>query len=120
MSHDSQAPAAYGVTYLFSVIGALVVLISRPQDRLATYHAKQSLGIAAAAALVFLAWITVGWALAWIPYVGFIVAIALFALVMAALLVLAGCWLAGMVAALREKMRPAPVVGGWALRWFGK
>lgn len=108
------------LAYLFSVIGALVVLISRPQDRLATYHAKQSLGIAAAAALVFLAWITVGWAISWIPYVGFIMAIALFALVMAAFLVLAGCWLAGMVAALREKMQPAPVVGGWALRWFGK
>jgi uncharacterized membrane protein len=102
--------------YLLSLIGAIIVLLVRRHDRFAVYHAKQSLGILLIAVGVLLGWIVVGWVVSWIPYIGFIVAIALFALVIAAYIILAVCWLIGMGYALHEKMQPVPLVGGLILR----
>jgi uncharacterized membrane protein len=104
--------------YLFSAIGAAFVLLTRRNDRLAVYHAKQSLGLLIVAVGVLLSWIVVGWVLAWIPYVGFIFAMALFALVIAAYIALIVCWFMGMHYALDEKMQPVPLVGDLILKIF--
>jgi uncharacterized membrane protein len=102
--------------YLLNIIGALYVLLARRNDKFAVYHAKQSLGITLLAIAVFVIWIVVAWIIAWIPYVGFIFAMALFSLVIAAYLVLAIVYILGMKYALDEKMQPVPIFGGLAER----
>jgi uncharacterized membrane protein len=104
------------VAYLLSVPGALFVLLARRRDAFAVYHARQSLAIAIAAIVTPLAWVAVAWPSAWIPYVGVLVGLSLFALVIAAYVGLAVSWVVGMVFALRGLARPAPLVGAWATR----
>ena len=102
--------------YLFSFVGALYVLFARRNDKLAVYHARQSLGLALFALAAFIVWVVLAWLLTWIPYVGFILGMALFSLVIAAYLVLFGSCLAGMKSALHEKMQPVPIFGNVASR----
>ncbi|HIQ04464.1 MAG TPA: hypothetical protein EYH31_02070 [Anaerolineae bacterium] len=60
-------------------------------------------------------WAVLSWVVSWIPY-GFLLAAALFSLVIATYIVLAVCWVVGMVYALQAKAKPVPIVGGWAQR----
>ncbi len=53
-----------------------------------------------------------------IPFVGPIIVVALFALVIAVHLLLLASWLVGMVYAWQAKFKPVPVVGGWAEQLF--
>ena len=102
------------VAYLLSVPGALFVLLARRDDAFAVYHARQSLAIAIAAIVTPLAWAAIAWPCAWIPYVGAVIGLSLFALVIATYCGLALSWVVGMVFALRGRTRPVPFVGGWA------
>lgn len=104
--------------YLFSVVGALGVLLLRRNDRFAVYHAKQSLGLVLLAIVALLVWGVVGWVVSWVPYVGFIFAMAAFALVIAAYITLVVSWIAGMKYALDEKMQPVPMFGGLIQRFL--
>jgi len=104
--------------YLLSVIGAVVVLLLRRDDRFAVYHAKQSLGLVLLAVVAVVVWTVAGWLMSWVPYVGFILAMATFALVIAAYITLVIGWLIGMKYALEEKMQPVPVVGGLIQRFL--
>ena len=61
-----------------------------------------------------LAWAVVGWILAWIPIIGAMTAVGLFALVVALWIFLLVAWVLGMVNALRGRQKPLPLVGGWA------
>lgn len=101
--------------YLLSVFGALYVLLARRHDQYAVFHAKQSLVIAATAAATLLAWLIVAWGGAWIPVVGPVIGLSLFALVIAIYLGLAFSWITGLVYALRGHIRPVPLVGTWVL-----
>jgi uncharacterized membrane protein len=102
--------------YLLSLPGALFVLFARRDDPFAVYHARQSLAITIAAIVVPLAWAVIAWACAWIPTVGVLVGLSLFALVIAAYLGLLVSWIAGMIFALRGQARPVPLVGARATR----
>jgi uncharacterized membrane protein len=104
------------LAYLLSLPGALFVLLARRDDAFAVYHARQSLAIVIAAIVTPLAWVVVAWVCAWIPLVGAVVGLSLFALVIAAYAGLAVSWIVGMVFALRGLARPAPLVGAWAAR----
>ncbi len=104
--------------YLLSVVGAVFVLLFRRDDRFAVYHAKQSLGLVLLAIAILIVWGVAGWLVSWIPYLGFIIAIATFALVIAAYITLMIGWLFGMKSALEERMQPVPVVGGLIQRFL--
>ena len=104
------------LAYLLSLPGALFVLLARRDDLFAVYHARQSLAIVIAAIVTPLAWAVVAWPLAWIPIVGAVFGVALFALVIAAEIGLAASWIIGMIFALRGMARTAPFVGAWATR----
>ena len=108
------------LAYLLSVIGALYVLFTRRKDEFAVYHAKQSLGIAIIALGVFIAWVVFGWIISWVPYVGFIFAMALFSLVIAAYILLIISCITGMVNALQMKQQPVLVIGDWILQQSSK
>ena len=105
--------------YVLSIIGAVFVLIFRRNDAFAAYHAKQSLGIAVAAIVAFVVWAVGGWVISWIPYIGFIVAVACFALVIAAYITLAICSIVGIKYAWQGKQQPVPIIGEKILRYLG-
>ncbi len=102
------------LAYLLTVPGWLYILLFRRDDKFAVFHAKQSAVLTLVAIGAPLIWMVVGWILSWIPLVGFILAIALFSLVIAIYAVLIVDWIIGMVFALQLKRTPLPVVGGWA------
>lgn len=106
------------LTYLLPVVGWLYVVLFRREDDLAVYHAKQSIVLTVAAVGAPAVWAVVAWITAWIPLVGSVIAAALFALVFLVYIVLAVSWVIGIVYALQAKMKPLPVVGGWAERLF--
>ncbi len=102
------------LAYLLTVPGWLYVLLFRRDDKFAVFHAKQSAVLTLVAIGAPLVWMVAGWILSWIPLVGFILAVALFSLVIAIYTVLIVDWIIGMVFALQLKRTPLPVVGSWA------
>ena len=113
---DKPKRAFAFLVYLLSVLGWLYVLLFRRKDRLAVYHAKQSLGITVIAIGGPLIWAGAAWVLSWIPLVGPVLAAASFSLIILTYIVLIAAWIVGMVYALQAVMKPVPVVGGWAER----
>jgi uncharacterized membrane protein len=106
------------LAYLLLIIGWLYVFLFRKNDKLAMYHTKQSMMLVIVAIGIFLVWVILGWFVSLIPFVGFIVAVAFFSLVITVYVVLIIGWIVGMVYALQAKIKPVPVVGRWAEQLF--
>lgn len=99
------------VSYLLSLPGALFVLLARRDDLFAVYHARQSLRLAAAALLAPLIWAALAWVLAWIPLIGGMLGVILFALLLAVYAGVLISWIAGMIYSLKGQVRPMPLFG---------
>jgi uncharacterized membrane protein len=104
------------LSYLLLVPGWLFVLLFDRKDEFAVYHAKQSMVLTLFAIGAPLVWAVVGWIISWIPALGFVIAVALFTMVIAAYALIVVDWIMGMVYALQSKAEPLPVVGRWAQR----
>jgi len=104
------------LAYLLGPLGWLSVFLFQRKDELAVYHAKQSLLLNMLAVGAPAAWAIVAWLISWIPFLGPIVAVSLFSLVIAGYSLLIVAWVTGMVYALRAEAKPVPFVGGWAER----
>jgi uncharacterized membrane protein len=104
------------LAYLLPIFGWLYVLLFRRKDEFALYHAKQSVMLTVTAVGAPVAWALVAWIVSWLPLAGPIIAAALFALVILIYTFLAVAWVIGMVYALQAKIKPVPVLGGWAER----
>ena len=113
----NHKPFAF-LAYLLLIIGWLIVFLFRRDDKFAMYHTKQSVTLVIAAIMVPLMWAVAGWIISWIPFVGFILAVTFFALVIAIALGLFIAWIIGMVYALRGQAKPLPFVGSYARRIF--
>lgn len=98
-------------SYLLSLPGALFVLGTARDDRFAMFHARQSLWLWLVALVTPLLWAVLGWAFAWIPVVGGMIAVLLFALVLAVEVLMLVNWIVGMVSALQGRMRLLPLLG---------
>ena len=114
MSSSSRYLAFF--SYLLSLPGALYVLYARSDDAFAVFHARQSRVQALIGIITPIAWVILGWVLAWIPLVGPMISICLFALVIAVYAVLIVDWVIGMTYALSGRARRTPVAGPYALR----
>jgi len=101
---------------LLSLPGALFVLLARRDDSFAIFHARQSLALAIVALITPLIWGVLAWGLAWIPLVGPMLGVILFALVIAAYIGLFFSWIAGMIYSLKGIVRPIPLIGARATR----
>jgi len=99
------------LSYLLSLPGALFVLLVRRDDLFAVYHARQSLRLAIIGIATPLIWALIAWPLAWIPVVGGMLGVILFALVIAIYLGIAISWIAGMIYSLNGQVRPMPLFG---------
>ena len=104
------------LAYLLSILGWLYVLLFQRKDRLAVYHAKQSLVLTLVAIGVLAIWGVMAWVISWIPLVGPLVAAAAFSLVLLTYLFLIVVWIMGMVHALQAEAKPLPLVGRWVER----
>jgi uncharacterized membrane protein len=104
------------ISYLLSLPGALFVLLARRDDLFAVYHARQSLRLAIIGVAAPLVWAVVAWALAWIPLVGGMLGVVLFALVLAIYVGILISWIAGMIYSLQGQVRPLPVFGARSTR----
>jgi uncharacterized membrane protein len=98
-------------SYLLSLPGALFVLLVRGDDPFAVYHARQSLRLALIGIAAPLLWAVVAWLLAWIPLIGGVFAVTLFALVIATYAGIIISWVAGMIYSLKGQVRPIPLFG---------
>jgi uncharacterized membrane protein len=98
-------------SYLLSLPGALYVLLARRTDLFAVYHARQSLRLALIGLAAFPIWVVVAWALAWIPLIGGMLGVILFALVLATYVGVLISWIAGMIYSLKGQTRPLPLFG---------
>jgi uncharacterized membrane protein len=103
------------LAYLLFVFGWLIALLFGRRSRFAVYHAKQSMVLALFLVAVMIGWGVFAWLTAWVSSL-FIVGIAAFSLVIAAAIFGVIAWIFGMVNALRGRMAPLPIVGGWARR----
>ena len=99
------------VSYLLSLPGALFVLLARRDDLFAIYHARQSLRLAIVALAAPVIWAVVAWALAWIPLIGGMLGVILFALLLAVYAGVLISWIAGMLYSLKGQVRPMPLFG---------
>jgi uncharacterized membrane protein len=113
MERSNRLPAF--LAYLLLVFGCLYVFMFQRRNHLAMFHAKQSLAIVLTALIVPLIWGAVAWILVWLPF-GFLLAMALFSLVIAAYIYLVGLWLLGIVYVSQNKIHSLPVIGSWAKR----
>jgi uncharacterized membrane protein len=99
------------IAYLLSLPGALFVLLARPDEPFAVYHARQSLRLAIIGIATPLIWVVTAWLLAWIPVIGGMLGVVLFALVIATYIGIAISWIAGMIYSLKGQVRPMPLFG---------
>ena len=104
------------LSYLLSVFGCLYVLFFQRQDKLAVYHAKQSLVLALVAVGSLVIWLLGSWVVSWIPLAGPLIAAAAFSQVILIGIFSVVSWVVGMVYALQARMKPLPLVGKWAER----
>ena len=104
------------LAYLLSIIGVLFVVTFRRKDDFALYHAKQSLGIGLLAVGALILWFLIFWMLVWIPYIGPILGFAVFALVIAAYIILTIACVTGMVYAFKGVQGLVPLVGETAFK----
>ena len=99
------------ISYLLSLPGALFVLLARRDDPFAVYHARQSLRLAIIGIAAPLIWAVMAWILAWIPLIGGMLGVVLFALVIATYVGVLISWIAGMIYSLKGQVRPLPLFG---------
>ena len=99
------------IAYLLSLPGAVFVLLARQDEPFAVYHARQSLRLAIIGIATPLIWAVVAWLLAWIPVIGGMLGVILFALVIATYIGVAISWIAGMIYSLKGQVRPMPLFG---------
>jgi uncharacterized membrane protein len=104
------------LAYLLSVLGWLYVLLFQREDKLAVYHAKQSLVLTLVAIGSLAIWLLGSWAISWVPLVGPLIAAVVFSQIILLYIFLGAAWIMGMVYALQAKIRPLPLVGKWAER----
>jgi uncharacterized membrane protein len=112
MTQTSRLPAF--LAYL-PVIGWIYVAVFQRRNDAAMFHLRQSVGLVLFLVGVFVAWVVVSTMIALIPYMAAL-GMALFTLVMAALLYGFVACITGMNNALRRRLEPLPLFGKWASR----
>jgi uncharacterized membrane protein len=96
---DDKKTFAFIATFL-SIIGFVIALIARRDDKYVMYYASQSLVVFIVGAVAGVLSSILGW----IPIIGWIISFALF-------VVVALLWLFSWLGAISGEMKPVPVVG---------
>lgn len=105
--------------YLFLAVGGLLVLLFSRKDQFAVYHARQSIVITVVAIAAPIVWAVPAYLIAFIPFIGPLIASASFTLVIAIFIALLVAWITGLVYALRAIPKSVPFFGDLVKRWMG-
>lgn len=103
------------IAYLLPVVGWLYIGIFQRKNSFAMFHMRQAVGTFLVLILAFVTWVIVGWIIAWIPY-GFVLSIALYSLVIVAVIIVVIGWFMGMVNSVCLRRAFLPFYGRWADR----
>ncbi|AEF80602.1 hypothetical protein [Leadbettera azotonutricia] len=101
------------VAYLFSIPGIVIARIWGSKSKLCLHHARHSLELFFFIAFLFVAWYIVSYALMFIPYGGFPIAVALFGIVIAGILFSLALCVIGIVGAFTRKPVVFPFVSSF-------
>jgi uncharacterized membrane protein len=103
-SQDNSDSLLFAFLGIFlTLIGYVIVVLARKDDKYALYYAKQGLAL-------FIAWIiaaVASWAMGWIPIIGGIVTLVLNAVIIA-------LWVVGIIYSLSGKEKEIPIIGPFA------
>ncbi len=110
MADDESKIFAF-LAYLLGIIGFVIVLVAKKDDKFAMYHAKQSLVLTIFAFVGWIVLIIVGIILGFIPILGIVLDVLL---LLAFWLSIMALWILGMVNALTMKQKPLPIIGQYA------
>lgn len=96
-----------------TIIGFIIAIIlhSSKKTQLGAYHLRQVLGLI----VVSFAFFFIGMILAFIPYIGWMISMAMF-VVWIGMFVL---WVMGLINAANGQLKPMPVLGDKFQSWFG-
>lgn len=106
------------LSYLLPLIGGIIGLALDRSNPMTRVHAQQSIAAVSLLILSFLAWAAAGWLLGWVPFVGPILALTLFTLVIALAIFLIVQWIISLVAAARGQERQIPFANRLVARLF--
>ena len=115
--------ASYGrafavLAYVLPLVGGIVAILADGRNPLTRHHAQQSIATVLTLVLGFFVWALVGYVIALVPWVGPIVSISLFSLVLAMAAFLAVNWVLSLLRALRGEERDIPIANRVARRVF--
>ena len=106
------------LAYVVPLVGGIVAMAADGRNPLTRHHAQQSIAAVLTLILSFFVWALLGYVIALIPWVGPIVSISLFSLVLAMAAFLAVNWILSLLRALRGEERDIPLANRVARRMF--
>lgn len=86
------------LAYLLNIVGFIIVLLAKRDDKFAMYHAKQSL-------VLFVAWVVLYVAGLVIPFIGWFIILPLGGILLFVL------WVFGIINSLTGNEKPLPLIG---------
>ncbi len=104
MASKNSDDKLFGFLAVFlGLLGFLIVLLTKKDNKYAMYYAKQSLVLVITYVIVWVA----GFAFVFVPFIGWLISLVLWI----GMLVL---WIISWVNALSGEMKPTPIIGGFA------
>jgi uncharacterized membrane protein len=95
------------IAYLLGIIGFLIVLLAKKDNKFAMYHAKQSLVLFILAVILWIPGMILSVILAFIPF-GFILSMLMWLVIWVCILALV---VVGIINAVNMQTKPLPVIG---------
>lgn len=108
-SDDSKLFAV--LAYLLGIIGFLIVLLAKREDKFAMYHAKQSLVISIIALIIWIPGSIIASIFFIIPIIGWVIGGLLWLVLMLLSLVLLVFVVIGIINAINMRETPLPIIG---------
>ncbi len=113
-SGDDEGKIFAVIAYLLGIIGFLIVLLAKKDNKFAMYHAKQSLVLSIAALIIFIPGSIVTAIIGIVPVIGWIIALVLSLVMMLIGLGFLVFVVLGIINAINLQMKPLPIIGKFA------
>lgn len=121
MARNEKAPAAKAgsddsklfavLAYLLGIIGFLIVLLAKKEDRFAMFHAKQSLVLSIVALIIWIPGSIIASIFFVIPFIGWVIGGLLWMLLLLLSLGLLVFVVIGIINAVNMQEKPLPLIG---------
>ncbi len=108
------------LAYVLPLFGGIIGILADGGNPLTRLHAQQSIATVITLILSFFVWAISGYIIGLIPWIGPVISISLFSLVISLAAFLVINWLLSFLRALRGEARVIPLANRVALRLFGE